>query len=109
MSISKAIKKIVKENPSITNAKLTAYLTIDDYTNKEIKEAFKAEGRTTDKPKTFASEYYNFLAEAKRTEAEATDYIMGLGEYGETSANVQKHRSHYLSIHGLSVAIFNAK
>ena len=66
-------------------------------TDKEIKEAFDSLGLSGNK-KQFADIYYDWLSVAPRTEFEMNEYIMGLGEYGETSNNVQKHLSHYLKI-----------
>tara|TARA_R110000744_G_C19371578_1_gene562732 strand:- start:27867 stop:28394 length:528 start_codon:yes stop_codon:yes gene_type:complete len=90
----------------MTTAKIKAFLTIEDYSAKDITAAFKELGVTT-KPKTFASDYYNWLATEQRTEAEALSYIAGDGEFGETSKNVQAHKSHYLNICELSRVIWN--
>jgi len=93
----------------LTLTKLKAYLTIDGYTNKEVTSALKELGLTGSKPKTFASEYYNYLAIELRSVEDATDYINGLGEFGETSKNVIAHKSHYLNIRELSESIWVSK
>ena len=47
----------------------------------------------------FANDYYNYLiGNPKMTQDEAKAFIMGEGDFAETSANVQKHMSHYLGI-----------
>lgn len=93
-----------------TKKKIEAYLIFnDDASPKEIAKAFKEAGVTTSKPKTFASEYYAWLSIKQRTNDEATAYILGTGLYGETSANVKAHKSHYLAILDLSIAIWVGK
>lgn len=50
----------------------------------------------------FAAGFYGFLiANPKCTVVEATAYVNGEGDHAETSANTQKHLSHYLNIHKL--------
>lgn len=50
----------------------------------------------------FASKFYVFLeANPSATEAEAAAFINGEGDHEETSANVQKHASHYQAIRAL--------
>jgi len=47
----------------------------------------------------FASQYYDFLvANPTVSEESAKAYIMGEGDYVETSENVKRHASHYLAI-----------
>lgn len=50
----------------------------------------------------FASTFYTFLTEASRTVDEATAFVMGTDGNAETSANVQKHKSHYLALHKMA-------
>ena len=95
-------------NSGYADAKVKAYLTLDDYSATDIATAFKQIGGAK-KPKGFASEYYDWLGAESRTEAEATAYIKGDGEYGDTTNNVKKHLSHYLNIQALTVAIWDAK
>lgn len=92
----------------LTLAKIKAMLTIEDYTAKEIAQGIKDAGVSI-KPKTFASDYYDWLSASIRTKEEATDYILGQGEFGDTSDNTKKHRSHYLNIWELSATIWNSK
>ena len=65
---------------------------------KEFKEA------QPEKPKGgargFADVYYDWLAEAARTEEEAHDYIMG-----DESQNVRNHLTHYLNIWALAETV----
>ena len=94
------------QDSGFNNTKIKAYLQIEDYSAKEITAAFKDLGLTGSKHKTFASEYYDWLATESRTEEEATAYILGTGEFGETSKNVKAHKSHYLNIRELSANIW---
>ena len=91
-----------------TKAKIEAYLTLEDYSKATIKEALKSLNIGS-KARTFASDYYEYLSTEVRTQSEASAYILGTGEYGETSQNVKKHLSHYLNIWELTVAIWNTK
>jgi len=92
----------------LEKAKIRATLTLEDYPAKLVTEAFKSLKVSTKAP-TFASSYYEFLSTTKRSEAECIGYIQGLGVYDETSSNVKKHQSHYLSIASLAEAIWDAK
>jgi hypothetical protein len=94
------------QDSGMTNTKIKAFLTIEDYSAKDITAAFKELGLIGTKPKTFASEYYDWLATEHRLESEAEDYIAGLGEFGETSKNVKAHKSHYLNIRELAALIW---
>lgn len=49
----------------------------------------------------FASDYYDWLAEAPRTEVEARAFVMGESDYGDTTANTKNHLTHYLNIWAL--------
>ena len=89
-------------------AKIRATLTLEDYSVKDITEALKEAGLSTKKI-AFTETYYAWLEVEQRTEADAKDYILGEGEFGETSANVQNHVNHYLKIHGLSATIWESK
>lgn len=51
-------------------------------------------------PRGFADIYYNWLAEAARTEQEAHDFIMG-----DESQNVRNHLTHYLNIWALAETV----
>ena len=93
-------------NDKLCKKKVEACLVLEDYSAKDIKEAL---AEYTTKPKTFASEYYDWLSAKKRTTKQATDYIMGKGEYGETSDNVKKHKSHYLNIAELTIKVWASK
>lgn len=108
-TLENAIARIeVLLTKGLPKAKIEASLILEDYPKATIREAFKA---LSVKPKatTFASEYYAFLSASPRTKEMAEEYIMGGGEYGETSTNVKKHLSHYLNIHSLTLAIWDSK
>ena len=86
---------------------IRAYLTLEGIDGKEADAIVKAINPTSKRGKGgFAADYYDFLAEKKRTKEEAENYIMGKGEYGETSGNVKNHLSHYLNIWELTVRIW---
>lgn len=55
-------------------------------------------------PRGFADAYYDWLAEASRTEQEAHDYIMG-----DESQNVRNHLTHYLNIWALAETVRSGK
>lgn len=99
------IETRIEELKELPVAKIRAHLTLDNFSGKEIDEAIREAGLTT-KRVSFANEFYSWLAEEVRDEDEANAYIMGNGEYGETSRNVQAHLNHYMNIWKLSVAIW---
>ena len=102
-TINRRIEELMEQGMS--TAKVKAFLTLEDYSAKDIAAAMKEMGATS-KPKTFASDYYDWLASSKRTAEQAVAYIQGTGEFGETSKNVKAHQSHYLNIWSLSAAIW---
>lgn len=55
-------------------------------------------------PRGFADLYYDWLAEAARSEQEAHDYIMG-----NDSQNVRNHLTHYLNIWALAETVRSGK
>ena len=85
---------------------IEAMLTIEGFTPKDIKEATKS---LAQKKTNFAAEYYNWLASGKRDMKDVEAYIMGKGEFGKTSSNVQNHLSHYKNIAELANTIWSAK
>ena len=56
--------------------------------------------RAKGSPRGFAEVYYDWLAEAARTEQEAHDYIMS-----DESQNVRNHLTHYLNIWALAETV----
>ncbi len=106
MSILNRIEEL--RNSGLNDKKVRAYLVLEDFSAKDITEAFKSLGGAK-KAKGFAAEYYEWLAANPRTTEEATQYIKGTGEFGETSDNVKKHLSHYLNIHSLASTIWESK
>lgn len=69
---------------------------------KALEEAWKAAqpAKTNSGPRGFADAYYDWLAEASRTEQEAHDLIMG-----NESQNVRNHLTHYLNIWALAESV----
>lgn len=77
-------------------------------TVKTLNEVWKeaAPKKATGGAKGFAADYYDWLAEAERTEAEAKAFIMGEDvSYGETSKNTKAHLTHYLNIWALAETV----
>lgn len=100
------VKLLSKEGKTIKYIK--AFLTLeglDDAQSKEILEQCGVSGKKVG----FADSFYRWLAEAPRSKDEASAYILGEGEFGETSNNVQKHLSHYLNIADLASKIWETK
>ena len=60
--------------------------------------------KTSGGPRGFADMYYDWLAEASRTEQEAHDYIMS-----NESQNVRNHLTHYLNIWALAETVRSGK
>lgn len=106
MSILKRIEEL--RASGLNDKKVRAYLVLDDYSAKDITEAFKALNITS-KVLGFKASFYNWLAEEPRSEEEARGYILGEEGYEETSDNVKKSLSTNLNIWGLSKAIWDAK
>ena len=89
--------------------KARAYLIIEDYQNGLIEKAIKYLDLKAAKANGFKAEFFNWLAEAPRTKFEATDYIMGNGDFGETSDNVKKSLSTNINIWELTSRIWSGK
>jgi len=100
MTIITRIEELAAEGNSTTL--IRAFLTIEGYKGKEISEGIKESGLTAKKV-TFASEFYDWLAEEKRTQEEAEEYILD----ESNSKNVHKHLSHYLNIADLAERIWS--
>lgn len=103
MSIDTRVNALIKDGVTEI-ARVKAYLVIDGYKPKEIAEALKRLGVTGIR-KEFRASFHDFLVEKNPTEAEATDYINGKGEYGETSDNVKRHLNVYLNEYKLAKRI----
>ena len=108
-TINARIEELRANDPKITITKIRAYLTIDGYSAKNINSAIKEADGLSKSKKGFANDYYEWLAVKPRKDWEAEDYIEGDGEYGETTPNIKKHKSHYLNIYNLSKTIWDAK
>ncbi len=101
------VKELAQEG--ITIKVMRAHLTIEGFTDKAITKALKDEGITGGAKRGFATDFYDWLAEGARDPDEVKAYIMGDGEYGETTKNIQKHLSHYTNIATMANAIWEAK
>jgi len=104
MTIIERIEALLNEGLDLK--KVRAYLVIEDYKNVDIEAAIKELGLSTKAKKGFAAEYYDWLAGSARTKTEAEDFIAGTGEYGETTPNIKKHKSHYLNIWDLTARVW---
>lgn len=73
---------------------------------KELEAAWKEAqpAKASSGPRGFADMYYDWLAEAARTEQEAHDYIMS-----NESQNVRNHLTHYLNIWALAETVRSGK
>lgn len=69
---------------------------------KALEEAYKEAqpAKASGGPRGFADSYYDWLAEASRSEQEAHDLIMG-----NESQNVRNHLTHYLNIWALTESV----
>lgn len=83
---------------------IRAHLTIEGFSDKEISAGIK-EAELTSKKVTFASDFYDWLAEEPRSQEEAKEYIMDPAN----SQNVHNHLSHYMNIAELAARIWEAK
>lgn len=103
-TIEEVIEEI-KEDRKVSEIK--SYLNILGYKAKEINDALLVADISKAKS-TFNPSFYTYLSEGKRSKAEVKAYILGEGEYGETTDNVVKHLSFYSSIGDLSRRIFES-
>lgn len=87
---------------------IRAFLTLEGYSDAAASDVLKEAG-IAGKKRGFADSYYAWLSAEERTKEAAEEYILGAGEYGETSENVKNHLSHYLNIHALTVTIWESK
>lgn len=88
LDVKTRVENLRKEFPEIERKKLVAFLTIEDYTAKEIAEAIPAEKR-----KAFREDYYDYLVENIPTQEEAEAWIKG---YDGLTENQEKHLKDFL-------------
>ena len=96
----------VEELKALPVAKIRATLTLEDYPAKDITAALKDAG-VSGKKVQFAESFYAWLAEGQRSADEVKAYVMGDGEFGETSNNTQTHLNHFMNIGDLARVIWN--
>ena len=85
--MSKLIERIAELNDGNNTVKIIrAHLVIEGYKDKEVNEALKEEGIVGTKV-GFTANYFDWLAEDYRTEAEVKDYILN----PDNSENTIKH------------------
>lgn len=102
VSIADRIAELAQNGSSVKL--IRAHLTIEGFSDKVISAAIK-EAELTSKKVTFASDFYDWLAEKPRSQEEAKEYIMDPAN----SQNVHNHLSHYLNIAELAARIWEAK
>ena len=98
MSIFNRIGDLLAANPSLSQAKLKAYLLIEDYPQKDIDAAVK-QVMGTNSPLSWQQAYHDWLAAESRTEKEAYDYLM------TQSRNVRNQISQYLNHWALAESV----
>lgn len=84
----------------VNNSGIRAALKKKGFTQEEIEDALPTTAR-----RTFATDFYDWLAEEPRSEEETEAYILA----EENSKNVKKHLSHYTNIANLAQRIWEAK
>jgi hypothetical protein len=97
-AILSAITDAKETNPNATIGELKGFLKFNGFKDKDVKKVLEEEGIAKGKAKTFASDFYDWLVEGDRDAEEVEAYILGEGEYGDTSDNVKKHKAHYTNI-----------
>lgn len=102
-TIDNKVKALIEDGVTEL-ALIKAHLVIGGYKPKEIAETLKVLG-VTGARKEFRAIFHDYLVEKNPTEAEVTDYVMGKGEYGETSDNVKRHLNVYLNEYKLAKRI----
>ncbi len=106
--MNKEIEELIEEYSDSPVAVIRAHLTIAGFNGKEVTEALKEAGISKAKV-GFNSHFYDWLAEEERDQEEVNAYILGDGEFGETSENIQRHRRHYALLGNLASRIWAAK
>ena len=86
--------------------KIRAFLTIDDFSKKDIDSALKS---VNTRKVGFNAAYLEWLGLAPRNKQEAEDYVNGKGEYGEVSDNIPRFMSRHMGIWELAQTIWNTK
>ena len=102
-AIEKGIRVMLDNNAPIK--KIRAYLTMEDFSDKEASELLARLG-IKGKKKGFTLAFNAWLAEKPRTIKEAEEVIMGLGELGETTQNTKNHKSLYINTAELAARIW---
>lgn len=100
-AVAELVKNLAGSNEKSASALIRAHA------KKVGLEVFKKAKEGGEGKQGFAAGFYNYLvANPTATKEQATAYIMGTDGNAETSANTQKHLSHYLGIHDLVVRVY---
>ncbi len=102
------INDLTDDNDNLSIADIRAHCQLAGYKPAEVTKAIKELNISSTKAFGFAASFYEWLAEEEQSAEDAKACIMGTDGYSETSKNVKNHLSHYMNIHALSVAIWNA-
>lgn len=103
MTINDRINELLEAGTSVS--KIRAFLTIDDYSAKEIGEALK-EADLIGKRATFRSGYWDFIVESRPTFEEAEEYINEWIEANpDKNSNIIRHRKTFLNEAKLAIRI----
>ncbi len=107
LNINERVAQLIKEG--VTEKKvIQAHLVIEEYKPVDITKALKEAGLSAKKA-SFANDFYDWLVEEVRSEEEVMQYVMGTDGHEETTANIQKHKSHYINIADMARAIHETK
>lgn len=99
-NFGEAVEAIVEAVKGATDRSAAALVRA--YAKKNELDCYKKPAGSGAGKAGFAKKFYDFLiANPTCTKAEAAAFVKGEGDHEETSANTQKHLSHYLSIHKL--------
>ena len=105
-TITTRVAELVAEGNS--TSKIRAFLTIEDYTAKEIGEALK-EANLIGKRASFRGGFWDFLVDERPTVAEAEAYIDAWVEDNpEKSSNIVRHRKVFINEATLALRIRTA-
>lgn len=100
-AVAELVKNLAGSNEKSASALIRAHA------KKAGLEVFKKAKEAGEGKQGFAAGFYDYLASnPTATKEQATAYIMGTEGNAATSANTQKHLSHYLGIHSLVARVY---
>jgi hypothetical protein len=78
--------------------KIRACLILEDFPAKVISDAMKECSPKASPREGFKASYFKWLGDWPRSEAEAKEYILGNGEFGDTSPSVKRNLATNLNV-----------